>query len=167
MSLLSPSGTLGDLVNSNCQIIGAGSSITKSGNNISLLLNTHFRPPTGSGDPNTNPPGGPGFIGAQNIYMMTTSSDQQQSGSYQLVGTWTPFPVLYPGTYSNMAPINSVNSDGTVSVQFNNANGFNYAPYAQVVFGASQSDPAACRIEYNRESGATAPNAAREPDFRD
>jgi hypothetical protein len=153
MSLLSPSDTLGDLVNSNCQIIGAGSSLTHSGNNLTLNLNTVFRPGTGGGDPLANPPGLPGFIGSQNIYMMTTSSDQQQQGPYQLVGTWTPYPVPYPGTYSNIAPINSVNSDGTVSVQFNNENGVNYAPYAQLVFGTSQTDPAACRIQYKRGTG--------------
>jgi hypothetical protein len=37
-----PTGVLGDLVNSNCQILGTGSSVTKSGNNITLYLNTHF-----------------------------------------------------------------------------------------------------------------------------
>ena len=87
ISLLSPSGVLGDLVNTNCEIIGLGSSVAKAGNNITLYLNTHFRPGVGSGDPTTNPAGTPGFIGPQNVYMMTTSSDQQQPGSFQLVGT--------------------------------------------------------------------------------
>jgi hypothetical protein len=154
MSLLSPSGTLGDLVNSNCQIIGSGSSLTHSGNNLTLNLQTVFRGPTGTGDPLSNPPGVPGFIGSQNIYLLTTSSDQQQPGSFQLVGTWTAYPVPHPGTYSNINPINSVNSDGTVSVQFNNENGVGYATYAQMVFGTSQTDPAACRIQYNRGTGA-------------
>jgi triacylglycerol esterase/lipase EstA (alpha/beta hydrolase family) len=152
MSLTNSSGTLGDLVNSNCQVIATGSSVTKSGNNVSLALNVVFRAPQGTGDPTTG--GVPGFIGPQNIYMLTTTADQQQPGSFQLVGSWTPYPVPEPNTFSSAVAVNSMNSDGTVTLQFYDPNGFNYQPYGEAVFGASLTDPNACRIRYDRGSGA-------------
>lgn len=155
ISLKSPSGVLGDLVNTNCEVLAAGSGVSGAGANLTLTLNVHFRPGQGSGDPTTNPPGVPGFIGLQNIYMMTTSSDQQQPGSFQWVGTWTAFPVPEPNTYSSITAPNSVNADGTVTVGLYDLNGYNYQTYAQVVFGgSSQTDPSACRIIYNRGTGA-------------
>jgi hypothetical protein len=152
MSLTNPSGTLGDLVNSNCQIVGTGSYVTKSGNNVALFLGVYFRASQGSGDPTTG--GIPGFIGPQNIYMMTTTADQQQPGSFQLAGSWTPFPVPEPGTFSSTIAPNSINLDGTVTLQFYDPNGFNYQPYGLAVLGSSYTDPNACRIRYDRGSGA-------------
>jgi hypothetical protein len=156
MSLRSPppSGMLGDNINSNCEIAGNGSSIAASGNNINLTLNTHFRAPTGSGDPTTNPPGVPGFIGQQNIYMVTTTADQQQPGPTQLVGTWTAYPVPQPGSYSSVIAPGSVNPDGTITLQMYDPNGYDYQPYMQAVFGTSLTDPNACRILYSRGTGA-------------
>jgi hypothetical protein len=115
MMLSSPSGTLGDLVSSNCSVNAAGSGIVKSGNNITLNLNMTFSA---------------SFIGQQNIYMMTTSSDQQQPGSFQQIGTWTAYGAS--SAPPTAAPVTSFNSmDGTISLQFTDTNGFGYVPYGR------------------------------------
>jgi hypothetical protein len=125
--------------------------VAKAGNNITLYLNTHFRPGVGSGDPTTNPAGVPGFIGPQNVYMTTTTSTV---GSVQLVGTWTPFPAPHSTAVPAAVAPSSVATDGTVAVQISDSNGFNYMPYAELTIGASATDSNACRIRYDRGSGA-------------
>jgi hypothetical protein len=80
--------------------------------------------------------------------------DQQQPGAFQLVGSWTPYAVPQPGTYSTALPLSSINAGGTVTLQFNDPNGYNYEPYSEAVFGVSDTDPNACLIRYDRGSGA-------------
>ena len=67
-------GTAGTLQNSHCSLNVGASSVSGSGNNLTLLLALSFRG---------------GFAGTKNIYAVTGSASGLFSG-WQAVGTWTP-----------------------------------------------------------------------------
>jgi 3D (Asp-Asp-Asp) domain-containing protein len=131
------SGTLGDLVNTNCQIVGSGSSLQMFGNNLVLTLQVNFAS---------------SFIGPQNIY--TQLSDTDGPGSYQLAGAWTAFPAS-ANPPSGIAPSSYDSTHNTLTVAITDINGFNYMPQAYLEFGASQTDASnTCRILFQRGTGA-------------
>jgi len=132
------SGSLGDLVNTNCQIVGSGSSFQTINNNLVLTLQVNFAP---------------SFIGPQNIY--TQLSDQDGPGPYQLVGAWTAFPAPNAVPPTGVAPAGYDSTHNTLTVGMSDVNGFNYVPAAYLEFGVSPTDANnACRILFQRGTGA-------------
>ena len=65
-----------------------------------------------------------------------------------------PQPSAVPAAVPAAVAPSSVAADGTIAVQISDNNGYNYLPYAELVMGASATDPNACRIRYDRGSGA-------------
>jgi hypothetical protein len=129
------SATLGDLVNTNCQIVGSGSSFQMFGNNLVLTLQVNFAS---------------SFIGPQNIY--TQLSDTDGPGSYQLVGAWTAFPAS-ANLPSAIAPSSYDKSNGLLTISLSDVNGYNYMPAAYLEFGPSQTDAYTCRVLFQRGTG--------------
>ncbi len=68
-------GQSATVANSQCTINGVGSSVTPSGNNLTLAVSITFKS---------------AFTGSKNIYMNATSNEGETSGGLKPKGTWTP-----------------------------------------------------------------------------
>ena len=68
-------GSTSTVSNGYCQISGIGSSVTASGNNLTVNVNITFKST---------------FTGAKTIYMNAVSNEGETSGGLKAKGTWTP-----------------------------------------------------------------------------
>jgi len=139
ISLKNPGGTLGDLVTSNCQVIGSASTITGSGASLYLNLKLNFKST---------------FIGQQNTFVAV--SDTLANSPPVQVGTWTAYPAPTGSGPTSILP-SGVNNDGTGTITFtyDDPNGFNYVPGMHIQIGQTFDDPGNCRLVYLRGTGQT------------
>ena len=133
--LKSGSGTLGDLTNTNCQVVGAGSSVSGSGASLQLNLQIVFRA---------------GFVGPLTTFLRV---DSAAAGQYQRAGTWTAYSAIPGGP--GATPPTGINSDGTFTINFSDANGYGYVTTEYIALGTSLTDTLnTCRILYTRGTGS-------------
>jgi hypothetical protein len=103
-------GTAGTMANSQCTVNAGASSVTTSGNNLTLNLAVSFTS---------------GFAGAKNIFMEVQNATQQSA--WTPLGTWTVLAPSGPGFSLGMTPSSqSVAAGGNTSytVTVTPSNGF-------------------------------------------
>ena len=126
-------GGSGTLTNSQCSVNLAASSVTISGNTLTLNLALTFTP---------------AFSGAKNIYMYAAGS--ATNTGWQTMGTWTvPATATAPSAVS-VTPSSGNGLSQTFSFRVSDANGASDLTTVSTLVNTSQSATAACSITYNR-----------------
>jgi Beta-propeller repeat len=131
-----PSGSLtpggGSQQNSQCTLNGAGSSVTTSGNTLTLNLSLTFQPT---------------FPGLKNVYM--DASDALGTSGWQLNGTWTvPVTVLAV----SVTPATGSGTTQTFSFQFSDNGGATDLSSVSALVNAALTATASCEVDYYRAS---------------
>src|ERR1017187_2220759 len=129
-----PSGSLtpgsGSQLNSQCTLDGAGSSVTTSGNTLTLNLALTFQPV---------------YSGAKNLYMEAISPSG--TAPWQQKGAWT---VLAQVQAVSVTPSSGGGSSQTFSFQFFDATGSADLTSVSVVFNTALSAVSGCEVDYYR-----------------
>jgi hypothetical protein len=127
-----PSGSLtpgsGSQQNSQCILNGAGSSVSTSGNTLTLNLALTFQP---------------SFGGVKNVYMEALSPTG--NAPWQQKGTWT-----VPATVQSVSltPNSGAGSTQTFSLQFTDSAGASNLRSASILFNFSLSGVGGCEVDY-------------------
>ena len=118
-------GSSTTMENSQCKLSLAGSSISASGNNLTVNLALTFKT---------------GFLGMQNAYMYATDSSGQTS-SWQQMGSWTvPGPTAPSGI--SISPNSGSGNSGTFTATFTDAAGNADIEYMQIWFSPDGTNSA-------------------------
>ncbi len=130
----------GTLQNSQCTINGTGSSVSASGNTLTLTLSITFNSPS--------------FAGNRVIYMAARNSSTGNSG-WQPMGTWN-VPGLTPTgpTVEGVVPALNATTGPTYSFTFNDTNGYPDLAVVNVLINGSLDGIGACYLAF-APTGAT------------
>jgi len=131
-------GTMtGSLSNPQCTLKGAGSSITGSGNTVTMALNLAF---SGS------------FNGNQTIFMDAIDKAGMTS-NWQNRGSWTVSANL-PPTSDSVTPSSGSGASQIFTFRYSSSNGAGYIVNADTMFNTSLGGTNACLVLYDRPSSA-------------
>jgi hypothetical protein len=139
LSLLTDSGQLpassitpgsGVQQNSQCSLNGAGSSVSISGQILTLNLSLTFLP---------------AFNGAKNVYLQAANSSG--STAWQGKGTWT---VTFAVANVSVSPASGSGNSQVFSFRFSDEAGANDISTASILFNASPSTTGGCSVTYDR-----------------
>jgi Putative Ig domain len=127
-------GVAGTLANSQCSIDGATSSLTVSGNNLTLSLATTFKA---------------GYLGLKNIYMRGMNQAGSDSG-WQVMGTWTPAqPVAQAPSVASVTPNTGTGTAQTFQFVISDVNGYRFIKTAYAQISTSTAYPNSCAVMYD------------------
>jgi sugar lactone lactonase YvrE len=130
--LLNGSGTLS---NSQCTIVGAGTSASGMGNTLTLTLNMTFTP---------------AFAGNKIIYIATRDLAQDNSG-WQALGTWTvPGAPTTQITVNGMTPARGVGTGQTFTFTFTDTKGFHDLGVMNVLVNSTLDGRQACYLAFSQ-----------------
>ncbi|MEK7996618.1 MAG: hypothetical protein AAB403_22680, partial [Planctomycetota bacterium] len=129
-------GSSGTLQNSQCILDGGASSVSASGNNLTLNLALTFKP---------------AFAGAKNIYTYAadTAGTISHSGWLQ-VGSWTAGGSQFAPTVTSVSPNSGGGASRTFSFVYSDADGYADLTGAAVLINAGLSARNACYFSFNR-----------------
>ena len=122
--------------NSQCTLNGAGSSVSISGNLLTLTLALTFQP---------------AFQGAKTIYMQATNPSG--TTSWQAEGTWN---VQFGPSAVSVSPASGSGSSQVFAFQFSDTGGATDLTSVSVLFNASASTVSACSVTYVRAQNTLA-----------
>jgi hypothetical protein len=132
-------GTSGTMQNSQCMVNAGASSVTASGNNLTLNLALTFAS---------------GFAGVKNIYMevhnATQDSGWSQFGAWTVTGSSGASSV--PPAPSSVTPNSGSGSSQTFAFAFTDTNGATDIASTQMVINASLASAGSCYFYYSRAS---------------
>jgi hypothetical protein len=123
----------GSQQNSQCVLNGGGSSVSTTGNTLTLSLALTFQA---------------AFIGQKNIYM--DAANPYETVSWQAVGTWA----LATVPAISVTPTSGIATQQTFSLQVTDALGAADLITVGILFNSSTSTAGACAITYNRVQNA-------------
>jgi hypothetical protein len=121
------------LENTQCTLNAAASSVSPSGNNLTVNLALSFKT---------------GFGGAKKIFMQVTDTSANASG-WQERGSWTPYPNVAP-TAVSVSPTGGTGSTQTFSFVYADPNGFSDLPWVQMTMHGTLSGVYGCYTHYDR-----------------
>jgi hypothetical protein len=131
-----PVGSAATVENSQCRLVGAGSSVVGSGADLTLTLNLTFKA---------------AFAGAKTVYMYVSDSGGLESGT-QSRGSWTvPAGNQAPSAVS-VTPSSGSGLTQSFTFLYSDPNGYVDMPGAVVLINSALSVTNACYISYNRNS---------------
>jgi hypothetical protein len=121
-------GTTATMQNSQCRVSGSGSSVSGSGNNLTVALTLTFQP---------------GFAGPKNIYMEAIDSAAGISG-WQAKGTWTvsggsPAPI-------SVTPSSGIGSTQTFTFVFSHPSGYQALAAVETVVNSQLTAADSCFV---------------------
>jgi hypothetical protein len=123
-------GVAGTVSNSQCTLNGGGSSVSKSGDTLTLNSAISFSS---------------SFIGNKKVYLYAAGS----KGNTGLIaeGNWTPNPVQ-PPTIVSMSPNSGSGSTQTFAMAFSDTSGVSDMTLIRYIFNTSTSNATACSVLY-------------------
>jgi hypothetical protein len=134
-----PAGSIapgsGSQQNSQCTLSGSGSSVSLSGNILTLNLALTFQA---------------AFAGSRNIYLQAANSDG--STGWSLGGAWT-IPAAGPSPVS-VTPASGSGTSQTFAFLFNDSQGYAAINTVSVIINSGTSGTASCYLYYVRASNA-------------
>lgn len=126
-------GTAGTLQNSQCSINTGASSVTGSGNTLTMNLNVSFTS---------------AFTGAKTVYLYAADTTGQNSG-WQSRGTWTvPGTAPGPPTADSVSPSSGTGSNQTFSFKYSSSGGYTKLSTVYGLFNSSLSATNGCYAYY-------------------
>jgi hypothetical protein len=132
-------GSAATMQNSQCSLNGGGSSVSVSGNNLTVNVALSFKA---------------AFAGAKNIYLNAQDTGGLWS-NWQQRGTWTvPIPGNLPPANVSVAPSSGSGSSQTFSFLFSDPNGYADLSTVYMALNATLTWPNACYTYYDRTANA-------------
>ncbi|HYW46134.1 MAG TPA: hypothetical protein VE959_24935 [Bryobacteraceae bacterium] len=128
-------GQSGTLQNSQCTVNTASSSVSGSGNNLTLILSLTFKAT---------------FVGLKNIYSDVTDGSDS---NWQQVGSWT-LPSAGTPTVGSVTPSTGTGSSQTFGFVFSDPNGYSAIASTQILVNNALVAVSGCYLLYNRASNA-------------
>jgi hypothetical protein len=125
-----PLGIAGTLENSQCSVSTGTSSVSGSGNNLTINLVLTFKQ---------------AFAGSKNIYMQVQNASAVLT-PWQSKGTWT-VPTVASGNVS-VSPASGTGSVQSFSFVYSDAGGYANIEYAYVLFQSALTGQNACFVQY-------------------
>jgi hypothetical protein len=122
--------------NSQCTLNGAGSSVSTSGNLLTLTLSLTFQP---------------AFQGAKNVYMQ--ASNPSGTTAWQAEGTWT---VQFGAAVVSVSPSSGSGSSQAFAFQFSDTGGATDLTSVSALLGTTTSTVSACAVTYVRAQNTLA-----------
>ena len=119
----------GSQQNSQCVLTGSGSSVSQSGNTLTLNLTFTFQA---------------AFTGVKNVYM--DAANPYETVSWLLEGTWATVPVIT----GSVTPASGSGPQQTFSFQFSDSAGTADLTTAGALINATAATTGACAVIYNR-----------------
>jgi hypothetical protein len=126
----------GSQQNSQCTLNGAGSSVSLSGNVLTLFLSLTFQAP---------------FAGAKTVYLQ--AANVAGTSAWQAEGTWT---VQFVPSVVSLSPASGSGSLQTFGLQFSDTGGAANLTSAAVLFNTTNSTASACSVTYTRAQNTLA-----------
>ncbi len=134
-----PAGSItpgsGTQQNSQCVLNGAGSSVSVSGNTLTVNVAIVFQP---------------AFSGSKNLYAEAASS--YQAATWQLEGAWTAPPVVT----MSVTPASGAGVQQTFGLQFSDPLAATDLTTVGVLINSTMTTTSACSVTYNRALNALA-----------
>ena len=130
-------GRAGMLENSQCSVDLFQTSVTASGNNLTLTVALTFKPE---------------FRGTKNIYMNAQDTGGNWAG-WTSRGTWTPSPNATPAPVS-VSPSGGTGSNATLVLTYSDSDGFADLNYGFVLINNVINARNSCYVLYNRPMNA-------------
>jgi hypothetical protein len=124
-------GSPGTLQNNQCAVDTAASSVSFSGNNMTLSAAITFKA---------------GFSGAKNVYMGVFTNANITSG-WQMKGVWTAAGVQTPSNVS-VSPASGSGSSQSFNFMYADPSGFADISYVNMLFHAQLTGQSACWVQY-------------------
>jgi len=131
-------GSSSSLSNSQCEISGTGTSVSSSGNSLTVQFAVTFQ--------NT-------FTGAKNSYMEAISTSGGASSGWSQVGTWTPAPVGTTATVT-LSPASGSGLAQVFTANYSDPMGLSDLGPAKFLVNTAISGVNACDAYYVRTSNA-------------
>src|SRR5260370_933504 len=122
-------GVAGTISNSQCTLDAGASTVSLSGNNVTLNLALTFKP---------------AFSGAKNAYMNAYNNANALSG-WQAKGTWT---VAGTPTNTSVTPASGSGMTQTFSFVYSDSSGYADIHYVEILFQTQISGQSACYLQY-------------------
>jgi hypothetical protein len=106
------------LSNSQCLVGARNSTVQVQGNSVTVNLELSFLPP---------------FIGPQNIYVQATDLASGEGSGWQVLGTYTPYPLWTNDPPQVMSSISGMGMSGTFTFHASDRNGYLYIDHEYVL----------------------------------
>jgi len=124
-------GSSSSISNSQCTLAGTGTSVTTSGNTLTINFAITFQS---------------AFSGSKNVYMEAISSSGSVSSGWTQEGTWTP-ATAGPAVVS-LSPATGTGLTQTFTAVYSDSNGLSDLGTAKLLFNTAISGVSACDIYY-------------------
>ncbi len=125
-------GASGSLNNSQCALNAAGSSVSTSGNNLTVNLALSFQP---------------AFAGSKNVSMGVSNNANVFSG-WQQMGSWTVTAGNLPPQNVSVSPASGSGSGGTFNFTYSDPYGYSDLSWVQLDFQTQLNGAGACYVQY-------------------
>jgi hypothetical protein len=135
VSVAANGGLSGSLSNAQCTLNGTGSSVTGSGNTLTMALNMTFSS---------------GFTGTKNVYMYTADSGGMNSG-WQTRGTWTVSVGSAP-TADSVTPNSGSGGNQVFSFRYSSPGGWAFLSNTDAMFNTTLQGTNGCLALYDQQS---------------
>jgi hypothetical protein len=123
--------------NSQCTLLGSGSSLTSSGVSVTAVANLGFRAP---------------FSGARQIWASARSAAGEETG-FDVRGTWTASASTgYPPVAGAVTASTSSGPSAVFTAQYSDPDGAADIATASLVVGSTSGDAGACSVRLNRSA---------------
>jgi hypothetical protein len=131
-------GTAESAQNSQCKLLGSGSSVSSAGTTLTVVAVVSF---------------GSSFSGLRQLYLNGAGTTGEQSGyeskgSYTVVGATNQAPVVVA-----VSPASGSGTTGIFNFAFSDVNGSGDVSVARMLFHTQISDAAGCSLQWSRASG--------------
>jgi len=130
-------GSSSSISNSQCTLAGTGTSVTTSGNTLTIKFAITFQS---------------AFSGLKNVYMEAISSSGSVSSGWTQEGTWTPATAT-PAVVS-LSPASGTGLTQTFTAVYSDPNGLSDLGTAKLLFNTAISGVNACDIYYSAGTNA-------------
>jgi hypothetical protein len=130
-------GATGMASNSQCTLNAASTSVSTSGNYLTLTASLTFAS---------------AVVGPRNVYLYAIENGGQTTGSWALEGTWTPNASAGPPTIVSVSPATGTGTAATFTAVYSDPNGFGDLSQVQLLVNLTENGADACYVYYEPQT---------------
>jgi hypothetical protein len=130
-------GVAGTASNSQCTLNAASSSVSTSGNSLTLVASLTFSS---------------SVFGPRNVYLYAVENGGQTTGSWVLKGAWTPNASAGPPTIVSLTPATGTGTAATLTAVYSDPNGFGDLSQVELLVNTTENGANACYVYYEPQT---------------